>query len=109
MPSLVRSAAALVEPFSRPIASPEKKGPGGEPNARALQRDPAKRSSYAALSPSPSRSFGHGLEGLRGFPVADAGQSDQGGSGKRDLLDRGLRILLEVAQQPAGCDARMTP
>jgi hypothetical protein len=44
--------------------SPIDGGPGGESNARALQRDPARASHYAVTLAAACGSFGHGLQGL---------------------------------------------
>ena len=63
---------------------------------------------YAALPPPLSRSFGHGLQGLRGLEVAGAGKSDETGRSECGLFDRRLGIFLEVAEQPASREPRMT-
>jgi hypothetical protein len=59
---------------------------------------------YSWFSPSTSRSFGHGPKGLDRFVVARAGQRDQARRGQSSLVDRRVRILLEVAQEPARSD-----
>jgi hypothetical protein len=56
-------------------------GPGGEPNAKRLRCATPRRSGCAAFSPPPSRSFGHGLQRLCRFSVADAGEGDERRSG----------------------------
>jgi hypothetical protein len=54
---------------------------GGEPNARALTARPGPLGSYAASSTAPSRSFGHGSEGLDCGLVLPAAQGRQARGG----------------------------
>src|SRR4029453_5618130 len=71
----------------------------------AATRPPRLR--YAALAAPPSRSFGHGRQCLPRLLLTGPGEGEQRGGGEPCLLDRGRRILLEVAGQPPSSDQRM--
>jgi hypothetical protein len=73
---------ALGKPRRNLAHAPPLTGPGGEPNAENAATRPGPTSSYAALPPPPSRSFGHGLQGLGSLAVGDTGESDERGGGQ---------------------------
>src|SRR5215217_2998907 len=83
-------------------------GPGGQPNAAALQRKPGPASRYA-VRPSPaSGRFGHGAaKSLHRLLVAPAWESGETRCDQSNLLDRRLGVLLEVALQPPGRHPRV--
>jgi hypothetical protein len=68
---------------------------------------PGPNSTYAASSPPTSRSLSQGPKCQCPVPVAVAVKGGEAGRSHCGLVDRRVAALLEVAQQPARCHARM--
>jgi hypothetical protein len=77
----------------------EVRGPSHAPMSR-----PRIRFTLRPFPPAASRSFGLGSKCLRGLLVSAAGQCAETRCGQDGFVDRRVRILLEVAQEPARSD-----